>query len=133
MFEEPAADAMEPTPSYPAAVATVTAHNDPADGDASTKAKSIGVSIAASVDSEGNRQVYDLDSEGTIRIRKIERLTYRYTSPEIVKTDQKPKASSPLNALAWKGQGLSIVSKTQDPSHRPRHPHCNHTAPSTIP
>ena len=62
-----------------------------------------GVSIAVSVDPDGNQQLYDLDSRGTIRMRKSPGFTETWTEPEVVPANPVPKAKSPLAAIAWRG------------------------------
>ena len=116
----PVADSMEAVTSHPADVSKVPVLNDPGDLDVSTGAGAISVSIAASVDGDGSRQVYDLTTEGTIRMRKIQNGTYRYTPPQVVATDQKPIAASPMSALAWRGAGLSLVSRRCEPEPCPK-------------
>ena len=69
-----------------------------------------GVSIAASVDPDGNRQLYDLSSTGVIRLRKSAGNTTTWGDPEIVPANPAPKANTPMAALAWKGPNGSSVS-----------------------
>ena len=89
--------------------------NDSAEADEASGA-TIGLSIAASVDGVGNRQIYDLNSEGVIRVRKIQAGTYKYTAPEVVNVTEKPQAASPLSAISWLNPDQSIVSLAYDVS-----------------
>lgn len=99
-------DSSKAIPSHPVNILPAPTHG----ADLNVQTKDGGVSIAASVDGDGSRQIYDIDTAGVIRIRKIQNETYRYTPAEVVPTSQKPKPGTPLSALAWRGEKLSIVS-----------------------
>ncbi|KAL9608856.1 MAG: hypothetical protein Q9167_006321 [Letrouitia subvulpina] len=67
-----------------------------------------GLSIAVSMDPDTNIQLYDLDSSGILRIRRrtnsSDQKNTKWTSPQIIPTDPKPKKSSPLAAIAFQFQ-----------------------------
>ena len=101
-------DTTAPTASYPVNILptpTDTFEAEMADGT---------TVLAASVDQDGSRQIYDLDSKGVFHIRKIQNGTYRYYGPEVVSNYHKVKPGTPLSALAWRGDKLSIVRSYPD-------------------
>ena len=70
-----------------------------------------GESIAASVDVNGNRQVYDQDSEGKIWIRLSPSGSKKFSgTKQAVSIDPPPKAKSPLTAIAWAEGSTRSVS-----------------------
>ena len=84
----------------------------PADQKLSTLDDVPGVSIAASVDPDFNRQLFDLSSSGTVRLRKLKGNTTSWTEPEIVLVNPRPKSNSPLAALSWRGSNGASVGNT---------------------
>lgn len=73
-----------------------------------------GISIAVSKDPDSNIQLYDLDSSGVLRIRRRsnsnDQTNTKWTSPQIIPTDPKPKQSSPLAAIAFQFRAGVTVS-----------------------
>lgn len=72
-----------------------------------------GISIAVSIDPDTNMQLYDLDSAGVLRIRRrtnsSDQTNTKWTSPQIIPADPKPKKSSPLAAFAFQlNAGVSV-------------------------
>ncbi|KAI4188247.1 MAG: hypothetical protein LQ346_005355 [Caloplaca aetnensis] len=59
-----------------------------------------GISLAAAIDPDGNRQLFDLTSTGIIRLRKSVKGGTSWTDPEIVPANPKPKLNSPLAAIS---------------------------------
>ncbi|KAL8924355.1 MAG: hypothetical protein Q9208_004137 [Pyrenodesmia sp. 3 TL-2023] len=81
-----------------------------ADPDQSVLDGTPGVSLAAAIDPDGNRQLFDLTSTGIIRLRKSVKGEASWTDPEIVAANPKPKLNSPLAAISRPGtNGASNV------------------------
>ncbi len=81
-----------------------------------SQASGPGISIAVSIDVDSNMQLYDLDSSGVLRIRRrtnsTDQTNTKWTVPQTIPTDPKPKHSSPLAAVAFQVQaGVTVSSK----------------------
>lgn len=78
-----------------------------------------GISIAVSKDPDTNIQLYDLDSSGVLRIRRrtnsSDQTNTKWTSPQVIPADPKPKKASPLAAIAFQFQAGVTVS-SMDPA-----------------
>ncbi|KAL8901473.1 MAG: hypothetical protein Q9207_005184 [Kuettlingeria erythrocarpa] len=69
-----------------------------------------GTSLAACIDPDGNRQLFDLTSTGMIRLRKSVKGETSWTDPEVVAANPKPKLNSPLAAISRPGTNGTSIS-----------------------
>lgn len=82
-----------------------------ADPDQSVLDGTPGISLAAAIDPDGNRQLFDLTSTGIIRLRKSVKGETSWTDPEIVAANPKPKLNSPLAAISRPGTNGTSVGR----------------------
>lgn len=68
-----------------------------------------GVSIAASIDQNGIRQLFDLNSHGQIRVRIAAAGANTFGPKQLVSINPPPKKNSPLSAIAWAVSTTSTV------------------------
>lgn len=83
----------------------------PINPDVSVQDGTPGVSLAAAIDPNGNRQLFDLTSTGVIRLRKSAANSGNWTAPEIVAANPRPKLRSPLAAISRPGTNGASVGR----------------------
>lgn len=78
------------------------------------QAPALAISVAVSRDPDSNIQLYNLDTSGVLRVRRRtnsnDPMNTKWTSPQIIPTDPRPRPYSPLAAIAFQFQAGVTVS-----------------------